>query len=125
MRASWHHHTVTEKAADFATYAVPLTWGSVEHLPVLAANQFVVQISAGPSPEYDEFIVTVGYAAPPIIIGPPEAREATLREVQNVEVKPLARFGMSRARLAELGKLASDMATAARPGTEKAGEEAV
>ena len=73
-------------------------------LPVLAANQFVAQLSGGISTgQPDEVLLVIGHAAPPIIIGDDVADR--LSQIGQIEVKPLARFSISRERFAELADL--------------------
>lgn len=74
---------------------VPVVWENVEGLPVLFANQFIVQHFQ------DEFILTVGQMVPPALLGDEEQREAQLRELEQVTVRPLARIAFTRARLIE------------------------
>lgn len=75
---------------------VPLVWENVEGLPVLFANQFIIQHLQ------DEFILTVGQMVPPPLLGDEQQRGAQLRELEGVPVKPLARIAFTRARLTEL-----------------------
>jgi hypothetical protein len=84
--------------------AIPLTWGDVSRLPVLAANQLAVQVDAlGPKP--DLVVMTVGYAVAPIFSGSEEQRQEKLEQTSEVEIQPLARFSMSMGRLREWADL--------------------
>jgi hypothetical protein len=76
---------------------VPLAWIGVEDLPALVANQAVVQFTAE-----NEFIVIFGQVAPPILLGNEEQRREQLRSVTFAAVKPVARLGLTRARVQEL-----------------------
>ena len=75
---------------------MPLVWENLDGLPVLLANQFIVQHFQ------DEFIITVGQAVPPAILGDEDARAAQLQSIDKVSVKTLARLTLTRARLTEL-----------------------
>ena len=75
---------------------VPLVWENLDSVPVLLANQFIIQHFQ------DEFIITVGQTVPPAILGDENARAAQLQEITKVSVKPLARIALTRARLTEL-----------------------
>ncbi len=75
---------------------VPLVWENVEGVPVLLANQFIIQHNQ------DEFILTIGQMVPPALLGDEQARIAQLQEIERVSVKPLARIAFTRARLIEL-----------------------
>ena len=75
---------------------VPLVWDNLDSVPVLFANQFIIQHYQ------DEFILTVGQMVLPPILGDEQAREAQLQEIERVSVKPLARIAFTRARLVEL-----------------------
>jgi hypothetical protein len=88
---------------------VPLVWGNLDKLPVLAANQFLVQVSAGPSPEYDEILLTAGHAAPPVLLGSQEQQETAARQVTNVQVTPIGRYSVSRANLAALASVVNQL----------------
>jgi hypothetical protein len=75
---------------------VPLVWENPDSLPVLLANQFIVQHFQ------DEFIITVGQVVPPALSGDKQARTAQLQQVEHVTARPLARVALTRARLVEL-----------------------
>lgn len=75
---------------------VPLVWENLDSVPVLLANQFIIQHFQ------DEFILTIGQTVPPPLLGDEQERAAQLRELEGVPVKPLARIAFTRARLTEL-----------------------
>lgn len=60
------------------------------------ANQYVCQFSQ------DEFILTLGQMAPPMLLGDEESRIAQLQHIDNVPVKPLTRIVLTYSRLVEL-----------------------
>jgi hypothetical protein len=76
---------------------VPIVWIGAEELPVLFANQFVAQV------EHGEVFLTVGQMTPPVILGATEEeRRAQAENVQYVPIKPVARLGMTPAKLRDL-----------------------
>jgi hypothetical protein len=75
---------------------VPLVWENLDGVPVLLANQFIVQHFQ------DEFIITVGQTVPPALSGDEQARTAQLQQVKQVTARPIARVAFTRARLIEL-----------------------
>lgn len=99
--------------------AVPVVWSSPEDVPILYANTFVCQFEQ----TLDAFILTVGQLTPPALIGATveELREQA-EQITFVAVKPVARFGLTRARLEELIALLQanldqlERATTMRPG---------
>lgn len=99
--------------------AVPVVWSSPEDVPILFANTFVCQFEQ----TLDSFILTVGQLTPPALIGatPEELREQ-VENIAYVPVTPVARFGLTTARLQELIALLQanldqmERATTMRPG---------
>lgn len=75
---------------------LPIVYIGVEDVPILFANQFVIQH------EENEFILTVGQLQPPILLGPPEQRKEQAKRLTYVPIKVVARFGLTRQRLTEL-----------------------
>jgi hypothetical protein len=75
---------------------VPVVWENVDGVPVLLANQFIIQHFQ------DEFILTFGQMVPPTLLGDEQARAAQLQRIEQVTVRPLARMTFTRARLTEL-----------------------
>ncbi len=88
---------------------VPLSWQGLEDLPVLAVNQFVVQIDS-PDGSPEQILVAVGHAAPPVVLGSAEEQQAAIAGLDMVPVKPLARFSLSRNRVAALVRVLDDVA---------------
>jgi hypothetical protein len=74
-------------------------------LPVLAANQFAVQLSTEEGEPTPSVILTIGHVSPPMFLGTPEEQEAAAAGVENVDVLPLARFKLSAAKAAEFAGL--------------------
>ena len=80
-----------------------LSWRDEDlyRLPVLAANQFAVQLSNEEGEPTPSVILTVGHVAPPLLLGTPEEQQAAAAAVENVNVQPLARFKLSVAKATE------------------------
>jgi hypothetical protein len=80
-------------------------------LPVVVAlNQVATQVTRGPSGAPGEIIMTVGHAAPPLLVGDPEEQRAQAQAVDEVPVQVLGRFSMGRE---QVGQMLSVLATAA------------
>lgn len=75
---------------------LPLTYLGLEDVPILFANQFVIQH------EKNEFVLTVGQLQPPILLGTPEERKEQAKRLTYVPIRVVARFGLTRQRLVEL-----------------------
>ena len=75
---------------------VPLIWENVDDVPVFFANQYVCQFNQ------DEFVLTVGQMAPPMLLGDLQTRAEQLERLERVPVKPLARVAFTYSRLVEL-----------------------
>ena len=91
---------------------ISMIWPNVQDLPVLRANQFLGQFGSGPDGMPEEFVLTVGYAAPPVVLGSPQEQAASLAALGAVSVSGLSRVSMSRARLGELIQLLQQGAAA-------------
>lgn len=74
---------------------VPLTWVGYDELPILFANQILIQHQPG------EFILSFGQATAPPIVGTPEEQVAQAEQIEFVPVRPLIRLGLTPARLRE------------------------
>jgi hypothetical protein len=83
-----------------------VAWGGVDELPVLAANQFLVQVAAQTAPPDDpgEIVLTVGHLAPPLLLGNQDEVQKAAAELGIVHVRPLARFSVPRSQAAALVK---------------------
>lgn len=93
-----------------ATVRAQLTWGDLDSLPVLAANQFIVQLSATEAPNTpSDIVLTVGYLAPPLLIGTLEEQQQAAAAVDHLTVRPVARFSVPTAKAAELARLLQDV----------------
>lgn len=76
--------------------SVPLVYVGAEDVPILYANQFVSQFQA------DEFILTVGQVAPPILLGDESEQREQAERLSYVPVKVVARLAFTRQRLDEM-----------------------
>jgi hypothetical protein len=65
----------------------------------VGANQFALQIEAGPSGHPEALVLSVGYAGPPIITDPSQEEQALS---EGIQVTPLGRYVLSRERTAQL-----------------------
>jgi hypothetical protein len=85
------------------TLQVPTSWVGAEELPVHFANTFLGVVAPG------EIFLNIGSIMPPAIIGTtPEERDAHARSIRFVAVRPIARLGLTPARLDELIKTLED-----------------
>ena len=74
---------------------VPLVWIGVEDAEIAFVNQLVVQHQG------NEFILTFGQQAPPMILGDAEETIKQAREIEYVPVRIAARIGITAQRMAE------------------------
>lgn len=72
------------------------SWVGIEDIPILFANQFLLQFQPG------EFMLAIGQATPPAILGTPEEMAEQLAGYTYVPVRTIARVGITRQRLQEL-----------------------
>lgn len=78
---------------------IPIAYVGTDDAPILLGNSFLVQH------QQDEFILSIGHMAPPILIGEgPEVIEQA-RKIPFIPVKITARYSMSPARVRELAAL--------------------
>lgn len=76
---------------------VPIVWVGVDDQSVVLANQFAFQFNA---PE--EFILTIGQIAAPILLGTNEEKLEQLKRIAFVPVKTVGKFSMTQQRVKEL-----------------------
>ncbi len=76
---------------------VPLSWVGYDEVPILYANHFLIQFT----PE-ESFMVGVGQAAPPALVGTPEQIKAQAEQIEYVPVRTLARIGLTPSKVKEL-----------------------
>jgi hypothetical protein len=76
---------------------VPLSWVGYDETPIIYANQFLIQFL----PE-EGFVIGVGQATAPPIMGTPEQVAEQAAQVEFVPVRTLARVALTRPKLGEL-----------------------
>ncbi len=84
---------------------ISVIWPDIQSLPILRANQFIVQTSSDPNGGIDEFVLSIGYAAPPVILGTAEEQQVSIRALGAVEAKAIARVSISPAYMRALVNL--------------------
>lgn len=76
---------------------IPVVWVGAEETPVQFANAFLGVVQP------DEIFLTIGSIVPPAISGEtPEEREDQARQISFIQATPIARLGLTPARLDEL-----------------------
>jgi hypothetical protein len=78
---------------------VPVVWAGVEDVPIVYANNIIVQFDTS-SP--GGFIITVGQMTPPALIGTPEEVREQAEQVSFVPVRAVARLALTRTKMQEL-----------------------
>ena len=76
--------------------SVPLVYVGIEDVPILYANQFIIQH------QQDEFIISVGQLSPPVLLGDESEQREQAERLSYVPVKVVARLALTRQRLTEL-----------------------
>ncbi len=84
---------------------VPITYIGLDDMPVLFANNFVVQH------EQTEFILTAGQLVPPVLLGTTEERLEQAKQLGYVGVRVVARLALTRDRVTELIQVLQDNLT--------------
>ena len=87
---------------DAGGVTVSLVWPSVEDLPVYASNQVIVQLNLGPDGRPDSIVLTLGFVAPPVVLGTPAEQQLAMQALGGVAVRPLSRTSMPISRAKEL-----------------------
>lgn len=91
--------SVTERPEGMLQVAT--AWDdAIETMPTLAANVFSVQVTGAGAPE--EVVMSVGYAAPPVLAGTPEEQQRQAASLESVTIRPVVRLSMTPGRLREL-----------------------
>ncbi len=81
-------------AQDPGRVEVPLAFLGADEIPIQLCNHVVVQVQSE-----EEFIVTLGQVAPPILFGTMEEQIEQARGVGYIPVKVVARVSMTRHQL--------------------------
>lgn len=79
--------------------AIPVVYLGLEETSILYANQFAVQI------EGNDFIVTAGQVAPPLLLGTVEEQREQAKQLPYVPIRVVGRFAVSRERVQQLAEL--------------------
>ena len=79
---------------------VRLAWAAVDEMPIIVANQAAIGFT-----REGEFILTVGQVAPPVFTGTEEEKTDAARALDEVPIRPIARFGLSRTAVAEFAEV--------------------
>lgn len=77
-------------------FELPVTWVGLEEEPIYFANQILVQFQP------DEFVLALGQATAPPVLGTPEQVREQLEQITYVPIRPIARIGLTRKRIQEL-----------------------
>jgi hypothetical protein len=75
---------------------LPSVWVGADETPIAFANQFVCQFQP------NEFVLTIGQASAPILLGTPDQIREQVEELSFIPVRTLARIGLTRTRVQEL-----------------------
>jgi hypothetical protein len=97
----WEADISAQPGEELTVHQVPVTWGDVSELPVLASNQFAVQVDVDSAGQPDSLILTFGHAGPPIVSGTAEEIRTQTEKISQVTVQPLMRLQISIKRAAE------------------------
>jgi hypothetical protein len=89
-----------DESQPLEQFEAPGVWVGLEQQPVLTANQFLTQLVAS-----DEIVLSIGSVTPPVVLGTREQQAEQLRNVAFLQVRPIGRFGLTRARVREVIKV--------------------
>lgn len=76
---------------------IPYTWVGYDELPILYANQFLVQYQQERS-----FVLGIGQGTAPPLIGSPEEIAEQIAQIEFVPIKPLLRIALTEEKAREL-----------------------
>lgn len=76
---------------------IPVSWVGYDETPIVYANQFLIQFQTEGS-----FVIGVGQATPPVLIGSPAQVEEQAQGVEFVPIRPLARVAITEDKMREL-----------------------
>jgi hypothetical protein len=75
---------------------IPLVWDGLDEIPVIFANQFLIQHLPG------EFVLTLCTFVNPPLLGSPEEQEEQAKKLTEIAVKVHGRYALTRRRMVEL-----------------------
>jgi len=87
---------------DTGDVNVSLVWAGVDELPVHASNQALVQLNPGADGRPESIVLTLGFVAPPVVLGTPAEQHLAMKALGGIAVRPLVRTAMSISRAKEL-----------------------
>jgi hypothetical protein len=76
---------------------IALSWVGYDEVPVIYANQFLLQYQ----PE-NSFVMGVGQSTPPAMLGSPEELAEQARQIEFVPVRTLTRLALTEEKMKEL-----------------------
>jgi hypothetical protein len=79
------------------SFQIPLSWVGFEETPIAYANNFLIQFQSEGA-----FVLGIGQATPPALVGTPQEVAAQMEDVTFVPVRTLARVALSPSKLREL-----------------------
>jgi hypothetical protein len=82
---------------DPQALSVPISWVGYDEIPIVYANHFLIQYQ----PE-DSFVIGIGQATMPALIGEPEEISAQAAEIEFIPVRPLSRIALTEDKMKEL-----------------------
>jgi len=91
-----------EPAGIGATKALNIRWTGIDEAPIYLANTFLAQLDAAVGGQPDQVILAVGQIVPPPVFGGDAEVRVALDALEYVDVKTLARYSITPARLNEL-----------------------
>ena len=86
----------SKESPDSTMFQVAISWKGMEDVPILLANQFIVQHWEG------DFVITAGQLTPPPILGTIEERRDQAKGIMSVPVNVVARLSLNPGRMREL-----------------------
>jgi hypothetical protein len=85
-----------------ATVPLRAVWGDISTLPVLAANQFLLQAGQLGEGGVEALVLSVGHVAPPAVSGSAEEQRAALEAIADLPIRALGRYSVTPQQVREL-----------------------
>ncbi len=98
---------------------LPALWVGGEQLPLTHVNQIFLTV------DQDEIFVSLGAAAPPMLLGSSEEIQEQAAQLPYVPIQTVVRFALSPRRLHEFADVFSNVSAAVRRGEESSDEDSV
>lgn len=96
---------------------IPVDFSDASRAPIFYANLFVIQ-----QQQEQEFIITIGQAAP-VLLSDPQTQMRQAEEMGTVPIKTIARFAVTEHRLAQLIDILQGNLTHARQSRGEGGDD--